>query len=136
MKRYLSLILPFFLVGIICTFFFFTGDLCLFRRILGIPCPGCGMTRAYLSLLHLNITSAFFYHPLFWCVPLVGAVILCRTHKFFQKLYQNPIFWSILVILFLGVYAIRMLTLFPDTPPMDYAANSVLFRLFSALKIN
>jgi hypothetical protein len=136
MKRYLTFILPFFLVGVICALFFFTGDLCLFRRILGIPCPGCGMTRAYLSLLRLDITSAFFYHPLFLCVPSVCAVILLRNRNFFQKLYQSPIFWTILVILFLGVYIVRMLTLFPNTPPMDYNANSVLFRLFSALKIN
>ena len=38
--------------------------LCPMAGVLGIPCPGCGLTRATLALLHGHITTAFHFHPL------------------------------------------------------------------------
>ena len=48
---------------------------CVFRAVTGVPCPGCGMTRAWLALLRGDVASAIAYHPLFWVFPLaLGAV--------------------------------------------------------------
>ena len=47
------------------------GRGCPIRLMTGIPCPGCGLSRAYLSLLHLDLAGAFAYHPMFWAVPLL-----------------------------------------------------------------
>jgi Protein of unknown function (DUF2752) len=44
--------------------------LCLFRELLGLPCPGCGMTRALHALAHGEVAAALRYHPL---APLVVA---------------------------------------------------------------
>lgn len=38
---------------------------CPFKMIFGTDCPGCGMTRAFISALHLNFKEAFNFHPLF-----------------------------------------------------------------------
>lgn len=38
---------------------------CPVKMIFGIPCPGCGMTRAFLSFVRLDFKKAFDYHPLF-----------------------------------------------------------------------
>lgn len=43
---------------------------CIFRAITGVPCPGCGMTRAWLAFLTGHFDAALAYHPLFWCVPV------------------------------------------------------------------
>ncbi len=43
---------------------------CLFQSIFGLPCPGCGMSRALFALLRLDIVSAFKFHPMFWSVPI------------------------------------------------------------------
>lgn len=37
---------------------------CVFHSITDVPCPGCGMTRACLSITHGNLTDAWRYHPL------------------------------------------------------------------------
>jgi hypothetical protein len=37
---------------------------CPVRRIVGLPCPGCGMTRALLLLAHGEWRSALRLHPL------------------------------------------------------------------------
>ena len=42
------------------------GVTCPIKYITGISCAGCGMSRAWISLLHFNIHDAFMYHPLFF----------------------------------------------------------------------
>ena len=37
-------------------------NLCLYKMITGKPCFNCGMTRAFLSVLHLDFKSAFSYN--------------------------------------------------------------------------
>ena len=37
---------------------------CVFHRITGLQCPGCGSLRAMHQLLHGNITAAFHYNAL------------------------------------------------------------------------
>lgn len=36
---------------------------CFINAVLGIYCPGCGGTRALLSLLHGHFLKALWYHP-------------------------------------------------------------------------
>jgi hypothetical protein len=38
--------------------------LCPMASSLGIPCPGCGLTRATLALLHGDVGAALRFHPL------------------------------------------------------------------------
>src|SRR5207244_3088383 len=38
-------------------------ELCMLRRTWGIDCPGCGLTRCFISLAHGNISSAWSYNP-------------------------------------------------------------------------
>jgi hypothetical protein len=43
---------------------------CLTRRVLGLPCPGCGLTRGLAQLLQGNLERAMMLHPL---APLAAA---------------------------------------------------------------
>jgi len=36
---------------------------CTFQRIVGLPCPGCGGTRAVYYLFHGDFLKSFQYHP-------------------------------------------------------------------------
>lgn len=46
---------------------------CAFYGLTGLYCPGCGGTRAVLSLLHGQFFKAFFYHPV---VVYTGVLFL------------------------------------------------------------
>jgi hypothetical protein len=48
-------------------------DVCLYQRILGHPCPGCGLTRSVVSLAHGDLPAAWSYNP---AGLLVFAVVL------------------------------------------------------------
>lgn len=47
--------------------------LCPFRLATGLPCPGCGLTRSWVDLLHGNVGAAMTANP-FGIVVLVLAV--------------------------------------------------------------
>lgn len=61
------------------------GIRCLFRIWPGIPCPGCGMTRACVSLLRLDIPAAFSYHPMVFFLPLMYLYFLYDGRLFGKK---------------------------------------------------
>ncbi|MDR3710893.1 MAG: DUF2752 domain-containing protein [Capsulimonadaceae bacterium] len=39
-------------------------NLCVFHAVTGLPCPGCGMTRSLICLMHGRFHESFLYHPL------------------------------------------------------------------------
>lgn len=38
-------------------------ELCLFRRNLGIDCPGCGLTRSFIAQAHGDFPRAWHFNP-------------------------------------------------------------------------
>ena len=52
---------------------------CPFKLFLHVVCPGCGMTRAIISVLKLDFRQAYAYHPLFPIVILGGVYYVFRT---------------------------------------------------------
>ena len=51
----LALFAPFLLIHI--------PHICLFRKLLGIPCPGCGILHGMASLLQMHIAAAWVSNP-------------------------------------------------------------------------
>lgn len=54
--------------------YFDSGEsLCLSVRLFGMECYACGMTRAVMHLIHLDINSAAYYNVLSFLVLPLGA---------------------------------------------------------------
>lgn len=49
--------------------------LCPFRRLTGLPCPTCGLTRSWSALMHGQFGDSVAFHPL-GPVTLLGAAAL------------------------------------------------------------
>jgi len=84
---------------------------CLFKNLFGISCPGCGLTRAFISILNLDFISAIKYNILsiglfvflvVFVIFLIKDIILNSNKtlesiiKFFQ---HNYIFIIVLLII-------------------------------------
>lgn len=84
---------------------------CLFQYFFRIPCPGCGMTRALLSLLRLDLNSAFHYHPMVWSLPFLGVYLL-KNGGLFQNPKTSRFFWVFVGAGFFFVWIVRLLQFF------------------------
>jgi hypothetical protein len=94
---------------------------CLLRGLVGIPCPSCGLTRAFCALAHLELRQALHYHALspllFGAVvgtPFVAAYEVA-TRRFISKrwLYSSKLAWG-LAALFLIHHVLRSAAIFSD----------------------
>ena len=99
---------------------------CPIYRLTGIPCPGCGMTRALLRLLSLDFAGAWYYHPLVFVIPLA---ILYLIHRKACKL-PGGTKAAVTVAIICGaalivVYIVRGLT--PDT----FVSNTIHMSVFA-----
>ncbi len=91
-------ILAFITVAFVYMLMAYMGVGCPIKFITGISCAGCGMSRAWIALLHFDIVSAFYYHPLFW-MPVFVLILY---------LMKKKIPWGPIIVLFIVVYIIRM----------------------------
>ncbi|WP_236340064.1 DUF2752 domain-containing protein [Paenibacillus plantiphilus] len=58
------------------------GVPCPFHALTGFYCPGCGITRAALSLLELDYSQAFRYNSLlFVLIPLYAMYVIASRKK-------------------------------------------------------
>ena len=48
---------------------------CVFRAVTGVPCPGCGMTRAFLLLSQLRVEDALAANP---AAPFLAGAMAWR----------------------------------------------------------
>ncbi|MCL2406170.1 MAG: DUF2752 domain-containing protein [Defluviitaleaceae bacterium] len=88
-------------------------------HIIGLPCPACGLTRAFISLARLEFSQAFAYHPLFFMVPVVPFLGLERI----SSKWRNILAFAGIGVL-VAVWVVRMVQLFPHTAPMTFNDNS------------
>ncbi|SCW32189.1 Protein of unknown function [Ruminococcaceae bacterium YRB3002] len=84
---------------------------CPMKLLFGLPCPLCGITRAFTAVIKLDFKEAFYYHPL-W--PVIAVVIIAETLnelsvvKIPQK--ANNIALIIVAAMLLVCYVIRLVT--------------------------
>jgi hypothetical protein len=50
-------------------------ELCMMKRSTGLNCPGCGMTRCFISLAHGDLRAAWSYNP---AGPLLFAILAAQ----------------------------------------------------------
>lgn len=107
------------------------GVTCPIKYITGISCAGCGMSRAWIALLHFNIHEAFMYHPLFFLPPVVVIVMLFKS-KINIKFYK--IFMFTMAGAFVIVYMYRMFIGTGDIVVFE-PQNNILFRIIRKLNL-
>lgn len=130
-EEHLKLICIFLAIFLI--YILFTG--CPIKLFTGVSCAGCGMSRAYFSLLHLNFRDAFYYHPLFPCPVIFVAVYIMTKFGFPQKAAKA--IYGVMIFLFIAVYIYRMVTPYDGNIVVFEPQNGLIFKaikyIFSAL---
>jgi hypothetical protein len=60
---------------------------CPLRRLTGLPCPACGLTRSVNAATHLRIRRSVSAHPLGF--PVLGALVLVAAGRW-QPSVEGP----------------------------------------------
>lgn len=90
---------------------------CPFKRVTGIPCPGCGMTRAVRLVLHGDLAGATAMHPLVWlAIPLGVGFVLLETRGYLRErrwgLALRPLWARVVAFAALGLLVLVWLARF------------------------
>lgn len=83
---------------------------CVFKKIFNIPCPVCGLTRAFKSIIKLDLIGAFHYNALsviIFVLLLVFNIYLIydivmnkkKTNQFINNLGKNYILIIIILLI-------------------------------------
>ena len=89
-------------------------SICPFNNTTGLPCPGCGLTRSFVSLGHGDLSQSLMWHPL---GPLLfGAILLYLVvsimGKHFPAHWQRP-FGALTLLTFAAFWVLRLSGVFP-----------------------
>jgi len=106
---------------------------CPFLLITGIPCPGCGLGRAFFALVSFNFKEAFNMNPTIFILPFTLWIIIFKERPLINKVYKNKYFWIILISLVLLIYVLRMIFIFPDYP-LEYFNENLINKIIDLLK--
>jgi hypothetical protein len=114
--------------------------LCLSRGLLGIPCPGCGLTRAFCALAELDLGAAIRFNALslpllalFVVAPVVAMQELSQGRRFgwYRFLYSSRFarwFAAALVLYHLGRLSVWLAD---GTLVNEYLKSAWAWRLFA-----
>lgn len=105
------------------------GAMCPLVIASGLPCAGCGMTRAATSILKLHFDKAFAYNPsiFVWII----YVVYLGFYRYIKKTKIKRFFLVSLIVfsITLAVYICRMLFIFPSEAPMTYFYNNLFAKI-------
>ena len=76
---------------------------CLFYKITGFYCPGCGVSRMCLALLKGNIKSAFYANQMIMiCIPIllfigIKSIIEIKKYGKIKKKQKDILLWCMVI---------------------------------------
>lgn len=112
-----------------------TGGICFLKGIFGIPCPGCGGTRALVLLAKGDVLGSLDMNP---SAPFFFLCMLNEIRvNYFGKGSKRAadILLAASVFLSIIIYIARMKMYFPFREPYVFNSHALLFRFMRALGI-
>lgn|GEM_PF-421410 len=93
--------------------------ICPMQLLFGLPCPGCGLTRAAMLLLKGQVKEAYGMHPF-----LFVGILLLLYWGFFRYILGKKakgllLLTALVCIAMLLFYIYRMYLYYPDIQPMN-----------------
>lgn len=104
-------------------------EFCPIRIITGFPCPGCGLTRSVLLILHLDWYNAFFMNPSAFLWIIFSLYLLWQRYIKNRWFKHNMIIVIIICLFTLSWFAVRFPQYYPNTEPYTCNSDNIIHRL-------
>lgn len=103
----------------------FRTAFCPLIHVTGLPCAGCGLTRAFLFMLRGEFARAFYIQPMAYIILIF--LLYCGWFRYIKgtKIKGFKPLFAILIIAMLAFYAVRMFLYFPDRVPYVYTQDNI-----------
>ena len=110
------------------------GAFCPMLVLTGIPCAGCGLTRAFLFLAGGQAARAVSINPS--VLPMIAFLLYCGYFRYVkgEKIRYLGGALSILAVSMLVIYGYRMYLYFPDRAPYVYMEQNVAAKCIPGYK--
>jgi hypothetical protein len=110
------------------------GTSCLIASTTGLPCPGCGGSRAFIALFHGEFAESFAFQPMLIPAAVLLAVnfVIWLTHERTPR--YSEVMLICLVAAMIAVFAVRMFLMYPNEPPMVFNHRAVIPRIIEFFK--
>lgn len=96
---------------------------CPIKFMSGISCAGCGMTRAFISVLKGDFAAAIYYHPLVFFVPIAFALLLVAHFMGKKKLYNATLITGSAIMI--AVWLVRLAHPECDVVTVDFDSGLI-----------
>lgn len=125
-KAYKEVLIIFALYYIFMHVFFHA--FCPLVLLTGLPCAGCGMTRAVFFMLTGQFARSFRLNPM--ALPVILFAVYCAVSRWLLGKKVKGFYAGILILCFamLAAWIYRMATVFPNHAPYVYTEGSFLER--------
>lgn len=104
-KDYIITVIILVIAELITFFINGTGIPCIFSKLTGLSCPGCGISRMFISLIKLDIYQAFRYNPLVFILLCIYLIYL-PLKLMIKKDLKIPNWFYILLLIIVITYGI------------------------------
>ena len=101
------------------------GRMCPVVLITGYPCPGCGLTRGFLSMVTFHFREAVKYNACIFLWAAAGIWIIVRRYFLKKKAFTLVILLAVSGITMI-YYIWRMIFCFPSEDPMVYRTENLI----------
>lgn len=117
----------------VCLYFAFFlllfQEVCPMLLLTGIPCPGCGLTRAGILLMRGHFAQAFQMHPFIYAWTMFFLYFVWQRYGRGRRMAHGMQIIIVLVVAMVLFYGYRMIHDFPHTEPMVWSEHSVLINI-------
>ena len=100
----------------------------------GIPCPGCGVSRATLCFMTGRWQRAWQLNPMVFPIVLAAAYFGWNRYLMGRKAKGIKAITAVLLVSLIIVYGVRMYMYFPNRVPYVYTENNLLAHLYSVYR--
>ena len=105
------------------------GTPCPIRLVTGLPCPGCGITRAAVLFLTGRWQQAWQMNPVIFPIVLAALYYCGNRYLLGREAKEMKGIVAGIAVLLLAVYVLRIGRYFPDREPYGYLRGNLLERM-------